>query len=125
MKKGGIFLTYLMLAALILFLYFHFNLGSLTKEEPIRPIQKISLKQRRFVVEKGDGLKELAGKLKDQGIIKNEIFFQIYAFLFKARNNFLLLPGEYNLPEKITLKKLFEVLALKWKMSFLMVTLHL
>jgi len=109
MKKGGAFLSYLIFVILILFLYFHFNLGQSVKEEPLSPTENVSSEQKRFIIEKGDGLREIAGKLKEQGIIKNKIFFQAYAFLFNAKDNFL--PGEYDLSEKISLKNLLSILS--------------
>jgi len=109
MKKGGAFLSYLIFVVLILFLYFHFNLGQSIKEEPISPTENVSPGEKRFIIEKGDGLKEITGKLKEQGIIKSEIFFQAYAFLFNAKDNFL--PGEYDLSEKISLKNLLSILS--------------
>jgi len=110
MKKNGVFLSYLILIVLILFLYFRFNSGQLiTKEEPINSAENASSEEKHFVIEKGDGLKEITAKLKEQGIIKNEIFFQANAFLSNVRNKFL--PGEYVLSEEMSLKNLFSILS--------------
>ena len=109
MKKGGAFLSYLIFVALILFLYFHFNLGQSTEKEPVDLKENVSSQEKRFIIEKGDGLKEIADKLKEQGIIKSEVFFQAYAFLFNAKDNFL--PGEYDLSTKISLKNLLSILS--------------
>ena len=109
MKKGGAFLSYLIFVALILFLYFQFNPEQPTKEESITPTENVSLEEKRFIINKGDGLKEITIKLKEQGIIKNEFFFQAYAFLSNARDNFL--PGEYDLPKGISLKSLLSLLS--------------
>ncbi len=109
MKKGGAFLSYLIFVALILFLYFQFNPEQPIKEESITPTENVSLEEKRFIINKGDGLKEITIKLKEQGIIKNEFFFQAYAFLSNARDNFL--PGEYDLPKEISLKSLLSLLS--------------
>ncbi len=109
MKKSGAFLSYLIFVVLVLFLYFRFNSGESTKEESISLTENVSSEEKRFVIEKGDGLKEITDKLKEQGIIKSEIFFQAYAFLFNIKDNFL--PGEYDLSEKISLKNLLSVLS--------------
>ncbi len=109
MKKGGAFLTYLIFVILILFLYFQFDLGQSVKMEPISSTGNVSPEEKRFIIEKGDGLKEITAKLKEQGIIKNEIFFQVYTFLSNSKNKFL--PGEYDLFEKISFKNLISILS--------------
>jgi len=109
MKKGGAFLSYLIFVVLVLFLYFQFNPEQPTKEELISPTKNVSLEEKRFIIEKGDGLKEITNKLKEQGIIKNGLFFQAYAFLSNVRDNFL--PGEYDLPKEVSLKNLLSLLS--------------
>jgi len=109
MKKGGAFLSYLIFVVLVLFLYFQFNPEQPTKEELISPTKNVSLEEKRFIIEKGDGLKEITNKLKEQGVIKNGLFFQAYAFLSNVRDNFL--PGEYDLPKEVSLKNLLSLLS--------------
>jgi len=109
MKKGGAFLSYLIFVVLVLFLYFQFNPEQPTKEELISPTKNVSLEEKRFIIEKGDGLKEITNKLKEQGVIKNGFFFQAYAFLSNVRDNFL--PGEYDLPKEVSLKNLLSLLS--------------
>jgi len=109
MKKGGAFLSYLIFVVLILFLYFQFNPEQPIKEESTNPTEDVSLKEKRFIIEKGDGLKEITDKLKKQGIIKNEFFFQAYAFFLNVKDNFL--PGEYDLSKETSLKNLLSLLS--------------
>ncbi len=109
MKKGGVFLSYLIFVVLVLFIFFYFSSRQITEESSVNATENVSLEEKRFTIEKGDSLKEITSKLKDQGIIKNELLFQAYAFLSNARDN--LLPGEYNLPKEISLKSLLSILS--------------
>lgn len=109
MKKSGAFLSYLIFVVLILFLYFNFNSNQSTKKESISSKENVPSEEKRFIIEKGDGLKEITNKLKEQGIIKSGIFFQAYAFLLNVKDNFL--PGEYDLSEEISLKNLLSILS--------------
>ncbi|PIV46092.1 hypothetical protein COS23_00955, partial [bacterium (Candidatus Moisslbacteria) CG02_land_8_20_14_3_00_36_53] len=65
MKKALVFAGYIFIVILIVFLYFHFNLGARKSE------LKTSQEATTFVVGKGEGVKEIAEKLKEQGLIKN------------------------------------------------------
>ena len=48
-----------------------------------------------LVIAKGDGVKDIATKLKEAGLIKSDKLFQVIVFLINARNKFW--PGNYSL----------------------------
>ncbi|MBL7141548.1 endolytic transglycosylase MltG [Patescibacteria group bacterium] len=103
MSKKGIMLGYVVFIILAIFLYFFLQT---TSPEVALTNQELELKT--FVIEKGEGLKEIGQKLKDQGFIKNSKLFEFYAFLSQARNKFW--PGEYHLNTGINLKELVKTL---------------
>jgi len=113
MKKIAVTLGYILIVVLILFFYFKFNpsgrglydenLG--TKKEETKEIseEKITLK-----VEKGEGVKKIAEKLKKEGVIENKVFFELYALFKNAWKKFY--PGEYELDKKLSFKGVLEIL---------------
>ncbi len=103
MSKKGIMLGYVVFIILAIFLYFFLQTTS-----PEVSLTNQELELKTFVIEKGEGLKEIGQKLKDQGFIKNSKLFEFYAFLSQARNKFW--PGEYHLNTGINLKELVKTL---------------
>jgi len=57
------------------------------------PQDSADIKDKLFLVEKGQNLFEIAGNLEGQGIIKNKMFFNFYVFLKMNQNK--LKAGEY------------------------------
>lgn len=57
--------------------------GILWWKNGISPVNSADKKSEIFVVEKGSGLKEIAGKLETAGLIKNRIIFFLYARINK------------------------------------------
>ena len=109
MKKTLIFAGYILIVILIIFLYFQLNLGEETmKKEEIKEVMPPSEQKTIFVIEKNEGVKEIAEKLLEKGIIKNKIIFEIYAFLKNARNKFW--PGEYELKSGMELSQVINLL---------------
>ncbi|MDD3101883.1 MAG: endolytic transglycosylase MltG [Patescibacteria group bacterium] len=99
MEKKGIIIGYLVFVVVAIGLYFCFN-----HSKPAVTESQI----QTFVVEKGEGLNDIAAKLKDKGIISNVKLFELYAFLTNTRNKFL--AGEYSLNKGMTLNDLIKSL---------------
>lgn len=70
--------------------------------------QRDILSAQTFVIEKGQGLSEIAHNLALQKIIKRPLGFEIYAILTGNYNN--LLAGKFFLPQKISVKDLLRIL---------------
>ncbi|MFA6146509.1 MAG: endolytic transglycosylase MltG [Patescibacteria group bacterium] len=100
MEKKGIIIGYLVFVVLAIGLYFFFNHSS----KPVVTENQV----QTFIVEKGEGLNDIAAKLKDKGIISNVKMFELYAFLTNTRNKFL--AGEYSLNKGMTLNDLIKSL---------------
>lgn len=103
MPKKGIIIGYLFFIALVIFLYFLFQ-----KNSPETPLTGQNAGLKTLTIEKGEGLKEIGEKLKEQGFVKNRLFFEAYALLTRVKNNFW--PGEYQLGQKTSLKDLIKLL---------------
>ncbi len=97
MSKKGILLGYLIFAALIIFVYYSFKNNQATEAE-------ITSETQTFVVEKGEGLKEISDKLEEKGLVKSSKLFQVYAFLKNVRSKFL--PGEFHLQSGMNFRDL-------------------
>lgn len=77
MKK--IILVVLFIAAIALGAIFWWRNG-------LSPVNSTNKKSTIFVVQKGAGLKEIAGNLEKEGLVKNRITFFLYARLNKLEN---------------------------------------
>ncbi len=104
MSKKGIILGYLVFAVIVIVLYFSFQNSS----PGVSIIDKQDIEAITVLVEKGEGLKEIGQKLKDQGLIDNVKTFELYAFLSRAKNKFW--PGEYKVEIGMGLKDLIKIL---------------
>lgn len=109
MSKKGIVFGYLVFVILVIGLYFFFSKTSdevsfVSEESDVDQ----GLELQTFIIEKGEGLKDIGQKLKAQGLIKNSKLFEFYAFLSQAKNKFW--PGEYNLNLDMNLKDLIKSL---------------
>jgi len=104
MSKKGIIWGYLVFAAIVLILYFPLKNAS----PGVSLIDGEDIEVTTILVEKGEGLKEIGQKLKDQGLIDNVKTFELYAFLSRAKNKFW--PGEYKLETGMGLKDLIKTL---------------
>lgn len=114
MKKGSAFLFYLLFVGVALFLFFHFSFSEsqpfLQDSNLLKETSSTFQKEKRdLVINKGEGLGEIADKLKEEGIIDSEFFFKVYAFLTNTKNR--LLPGKYEIPQDISLKNLLTILS--------------
>jgi len=107
MSKKGIIFGYLIFAVIVIFLFFSFQ-----KSSPgVSIIDGEDLEKVTILIEKGEGLKEIGEKLKDQGLIDNIKTFQLFAFLSRAKNKFW--PGEYKIGTEMGLKDLIKALITK------------
>ena len=104
MSKKGIILGYLVFAVIVIILYFSFQNSS----PGVSIIDGEDIEVITVLVEKGEGLKEIGQKLKDQGLIDNIKTFELYAFLSRAKNKFW--PGEYKVEIGTGLKDLVRAL---------------
>ncbi len=73
------------------------------------PLDNDSQKQVFFKIEKGRGLKDIAGKLQEEGIIRWQGSFQIYALLGGYSKN--LQAGTYLLSPSMNVKEIAEKIA--------------
>lgn len=103
MSKKGIIIGYLFFALVAVAFYFFYQ-----KKSPEAPLISQGEELKTLVIEKGEGLKEIGEKLEEQGLVKNRLLFEAYAFLARVKNNFW--PGEYKIEEKIKLKDLINLL---------------
>jgi len=101
MPKKGIVIGYIIFVILILLLYFSWHRVSL-------PVQKNQGENIKIEIERGEGLKDIAQKLKSAGLIKNEKLFQFYVILKNLRKNFW--PGEYHLSQNMSLAQIVKML---------------
>ena len=108
MKRTLIFFGYILIVVLIIFLYFHFNLEPKAEKSTSLPNGFSSTSSPVFVIEKNEGVKEIAEKLLEKGIIKNKIIFEIYTFLKNVRTKFW--PGEYELKPGMKLSQIINLL---------------
>lgn len=99
MKKFGILI--LILAAILLGGYFYWIIGL----SPVNPKDK---QTQVFVIAKGAGLKEIAGKLETAGLIKNRIIFFIYTRLNKYESK--IQAGDFRLSPSMTTPQIAESL---------------
>lgn len=104
MSQKGIILGYLIFAVIVIVLYFSFQNSS----PGVSVIDGQDIEAIAILVEKGEGLKEIGQKLKDQGLINNVKIFELYAFLSRAKNKFW--PGEYEVEIGMGLRDLVRAL---------------
>lgn len=102
MSKKGIIIGYLFLVVAAVGFYFLFQ------EKGTSISNQTNQQEELVIIEKGEGLKEIGEKLKNQGLIKSSKIFEIYAFLSQAKNKFW--PGEYLLKKESGLKELLKSL---------------
>lgn len=102
MPKKGILIGYIIFAILIIILYFSWH------KAPPQQFEQTQFKNIKIEIKKGEGLKEIAQRLKNAGLIKNEKFFQFYVILRNLRKKFW--PGEYQLNPNMSLKQIVEIL---------------
>ncbi|MDD4607026.1 MAG: endolytic transglycosylase MltG [Patescibacteria group bacterium] len=67
-----------------------------------------NLNQERFVIESGQGVKQITSKLKQDGLIKNKFLFEVYIYLKKSEANFQV--GEFYLRPGLGYKKIVQKL---------------
>lgn len=70
------------------------------------PVKSNSGQNIEFLVQKGEGDEEIAVRLKEQGIIKNNYFFNIYAMI--SGNDSRLQAGKYSLSPKMTIPEVIR-----------------
>lgn len=99
MPKKAVTIGYIVFVILIIILYFNWQIMA-PKSREFNP--------QSFILEKGQGVKEIGQQLKQAGLIKNEKLFQIAVFLFNARKKFW--PGNYTLSPNMDLLDIIKVL---------------
>jgi len=105
MPKKGIVIGYLVFVILIIALYFSWQKISLPNQGSLRKQQIGGIK---IEIKKGEGVRDIARKLKDAGLIKNEKFFQFYIILRNLRKKFW--PGEYHFEKNMSLMQIIKTL---------------
>jgi len=90
------YLIFVLIAAL-----FYFNWQAMApKAKDLNP--------QIFVINQGQGVKDIAAKLKELGLIKSDKLFQGIVFLINARNKFW--PGSYSLSPNMDLPQIIKIL---------------
>lgn len=78
------------------------------QEKWIMPVDRSSKTAQTFIVDSGDSLTKVSGKLEKQGLIRSASFFKYYAdFLGFSKK---LQPGEYSLSQAMTVREIAETL---------------
>lgn len=78
------------------------------QEKWIMPVDRSSKTAQTFIVDSGDSLSKVSGKLEKQGLIRSASFFKYYAdFLGFSKK---LQPGEYSLSQAMTVREIAEAL---------------
>lgn len=99
MRRVVVFLSYLIIFLAIVFLYLDYQAG-----KPILSDSESTI----FVIEGGDGLKQIAENLEKEKFIKNKNYFIVYTVFRNLRKNFL--PGEYQIEEESSTKEIIDIL---------------
>lgn len=73
------------------------------------PVNSSSAENVEFLAQKGEGDEEIAVRLKEMGIIKNNYFFNIYAII--SGNDSKLQAGKYSLSSAMTIPEIIKKLA--------------
>lgn len=78
------------------------------QEKWIMPVDRSNKTAQTFIVDSGDSLSKVSGKLEKQGLIRSASFFKYYAdFLGFSKK---LQPGEYSLSQAMTVREIAEAL---------------
>src|SRR3989338_6524352 len=80
--------------------------GILWWKNGVSPINSSNKESAIFVVQKGTGLKEIAGKLETAGLIKNRVIFFLYARLEKFEGK--IQAGSFRLSQSMTAQEIAE-----------------
>lgn len=102
MSKKGIIFGYLSFVVLAIFLFFLFQ--QINSQDVIKTQDNVE----SFIIDKGDGLKDISQKLKENGLIENNKLFEFYAVLSNVRKSFL--PGKYNIQSGLSFTDLIKEL---------------
>jgi len=97
MPSKAIIIGYLIFVLIVVLFYFNW--------QAMAPQVK-NLSPQTFVITKGDGVKDIAAKLKRVGLIKSDKLFQVIVFLINARNKFW--PGNYSLGPNMDLLQIIR-----------------
>ncbi|MBI3337354.1 MAG: endolytic transglycosylase MltG [Candidatus Staskawiczbacteria bacterium] len=73
------------------------------------PLKSDSDQIIEFLAQKGEGDEEIAARLEEQGIIKNNYFFNVYAII--SGNDSKLQAGRYSLSPKMTIPEIIKKMA--------------
>ena len=100
-KKNIIIITILIFTLVIIngWFYFEWQINY--------PISQNST-EKNFVIEKGEGVKEIAADLEKRGLIKSAFFFETYVWRKKIEKK--LQAGEYLLRENMNIPEIVEIL---------------
>ena len=102
MSKKNIIITTILIFAFIIisgWFYFEWQINY--------PISQNST-EKNFVIEKGEGVQEIAANLEKSGLIKNDFYFKTYVWRKKIEKK--LQAGEYLLGENMNISEIVEIL---------------
>jgi len=99
MPRKAVVIGYLVFIILAICFYFYFK--------NFAPTAK-NYQPQAVIIEKGEGVKEVAQKLKSANLIRSNLFFEIFAFLTNVRSKFW--PGEYRLSPNQNLLEIIQIL---------------
>ncbi|MCX6741208.1 MAG: endolytic transglycosylase MltG [Candidatus Parcubacteria bacterium] len=99
MPSRAIIIGYLIFVLIVVLFYFNWQ-AMAPKVKDLNP--------QTFVINKGEGVKDIAAKLEEVGLIKNDKLFQGIVFLINARNKFW--PGSYSLSPNMDLLQIIKTL---------------
>lgn len=122
MPRKAVIIGYLIFIVLVFGCYFYFSTrgGSTFAGKFFASVAK-NFQPTIITVEKGEGVKEIAQKLKSANLIKNSFFFEMLAFLTNSRSKFW--PGEYNLSSNQSLLKIIKTLTKRESPSERLITI--
>lgn len=100
MKKFIIIVIFLLVIIFIIAGGYYF----LDKE--IKSPYKLEAKDKIFEIREGEGIKDIAINLKEEGLIKNDLYFVFYVWKDKREHN--LKPGKYCLSSSISIPEIFQ-----------------
>ncbi|MCD6471437.1 endolytic transglycosylase MltG [bacterium] len=104
MPKKGIIIGYIIFAVLVIILYFSWHKISFPNQSTIQN----QIGNIKIEIKKGEGIKDIANKLENAGLIKNKKLFQFYIILKNLRKRFW--PGEYYLSKNMSLSQIVKIL---------------
>ena len=107
MFKKPVFLLLILLAVVLVFSF----KASALSQSPTKPSLEISNQEVEFIINKGDGLREISRNLVAQKIIYNALFFKFYTVISGNAQSFK--PGIYHFDPNTSSAKLVNLFSAK------------